>query len=404
MLQAVRLKHYLYRRHGKFDLHLLRLYVGMYTADCTIFRVVLPLELACRQLYQRYGASANLASLLDHAACTLGERTTPVSSVPLAPVSAPSAAELVDNFSLHRLPQLYAELAWSHNLAVVVEPPAAYKRTRSRKLPTAMSALHEFNPVADATSYLADDIPVPYYPDQEPETDWMATKLEAVEDFLREQEVYLPSIRRTQPNPEPATATSTAKGKERARSPAVKTESATACDPPPALSRRPQPAAQEASASAMQPIATPVGPAFPANQAPFVNLAARAETLHLSPHTSSIEYLASRHPDATNDNDSTDDEPSASKRPRLVSPTPSPQAPSPDYLALTPSEIDRLLHDARPFRYRFVYTPDHIRGIANDILRELSAFLSFYAPASEQEAAARIYLYHAFQSHFNRRL
>ncbi|PLW36134.1 hypothetical protein PCASD_11690 [Puccinia coronata f. sp. avenae] len=336
----------------------------MYTADCTIFRVVLPLELACRQLYQRYGASANLASLLDHAACTLGERTTPVSSVPLAPVSAPSAAELVDNFSLHRLPQLYAELARSHNLAVVVEPPAAYKRTRSRKLPTAMSALHEFNPVADATSYLADDIPVP----------------------------LLPSIRRTQPNPEPATATSTAKGKERARSPAVKTESATACDPPPALSRRPQPAAQEASASAMQPIATPVGPAFPANQAPFVNLAARAETLHLSPHTSSIEYLASRHPDATNDNDSTDDEPSASKRPRLVSPTPSPQAPSPDYLALTPSEIDRLLHDARPFRYRFVYTPDHIRGIADDILRELSAFLSFYAPASEQEAAARIYL------------
>ncbi|PLW29136.1 hypothetical protein PCASD_16010 [Puccinia coronata f. sp. avenae] len=284
-----------------------------------IFRVVLPSELACRQLYQRYGASANLASLLDHTACTLGERTTPVSSVPLAPVSAPSAAELVDNFSLHRLPQLYAELARSHNLAVVVEPPAAYKsKNPIEKLPTAMSALHEFDPVADATSYLADDIPVPYYPDQEPETDWMATKLEAVEDFLREQEVYSPSIRRTQPNPEPATATSTAKGKERARSPAVKTESATACDPPPALSRRPQPAAQEASASAMQPIATPVGPAFPANQAPFVNLAARAETLHLSPHTSSIEYLASRHPDATNDNDSTDDEPSASKRPRLV--------------------------------------------------------------------------------------
>ncbi|PLW31708.1 hypothetical protein PCASD_20409 [Puccinia coronata f. sp. avenae] len=241
-------------------------------------------------------------------------------------------------------------------------------------------------------------IPVPYYPDQEPETDWMAMKLEAVEDFLREQEVYSPSIRRTQPDPEPATASSTAKGKERARSPAVKTESATA------LSRRPQPAAQEASASAMQPIATPVGPAFPANQAPFVNLAARAETLHLSPHASSIEYLASHHPDATDGDDSTDDEPSASKRPRLVSPTPSPQAPSPDYLALTPSEIDRLLHDARPFRYRFVYTPDHIRGIADDILRELSAFLSFYAPASEQEAAARIYLYHAFQSHFNRRL
>ncbi|PLW28047.1 hypothetical protein PCASD_21698 [Puccinia coronata f. sp. avenae] len=34
----------------------------------------------------------------------------------------------------------------------------------------------------------------------------------------------------------------------------------------------------------------------------------------------------------------------------------------------------------------------------------LSAFLSFYAPASEQEAAARIYLYRAFQSHFNQRL
>ncbi|PLW29512.1 hypothetical protein PCASD_18725 [Puccinia coronata f. sp. avenae] len=245
-----------------------------------------------------------------------------------------------------------------------------------------MAALRDLTSVANATLEAAEDIPVPYYPDQEPKTDWMAMKLEAVEDFLREQEVYSPSIRRTQPNPEPATATSTAKGKERAQSPAVKTESATACDP----------------------TTTPAVPALPTDHAPFVNLAARAETLHLSPHTSSIEYLDSRHPDATDGDDSTNDEPSASKRPRLVSPTPSPPAPSPDYLALTPSEIDRLLHDARPFRYRFVYTPDHIRGIADDILRELSAFLSFYAPASEQEAAARIYLYRAFQSHFNRRL
>jgi hypothetical protein len=67
---------------------------------------------------------------------------------------------------------------------------------------------------------------VPYYPDQEPKTDWMAMKREAVEDFLREQEVYLPSIHRTQPNPEPATASLTDKGKERARPPAVKTEPA----------------------------------------------------------------------------------------------------------------------------------------------------------------------------------
>ncbi|PLW27889.1 hypothetical protein PCASD_22246 [Puccinia coronata f. sp. avenae] len=273
---------------------------------------------------------------------------------------------------LHRLPQLYAELVWSHNSALVIDPLAAYKRNPINK---SMAALRDLASVADATSYLADDIPVPYYPDQEPETDWMAMKLEAVEDFLREQEVYSPSIRRTQPNPEPATASSTAKGKERARSPAVKTESATA------LPRRPQPAAQEASASAMPPMATPAVAGLSTDRAPFVNLAARTETLHVAP-----------------------DEPSASKRPRLVSPTPSPQAPSPDYLALTPSEIDRLLHDARPFRYRFVYTPDHIRGIADDILRELSAFLSFYAPASEQEAAARIYLYRAFQSHFNRRL
>ncbi|PLW34798.1 hypothetical protein PCASD_12636 [Puccinia coronata f. sp. avenae] len=296
---------------------------------------------------------------------------------------------------LHRLPQLYAELVWSHNSALVIDPLAAYKRNPINK---SMAALRDLASVADATSYLADDIPVPYYPDQEPETDWMAMKLEAVEDFLREQEVYSPSIRRTQPNPEPATASSTAKGKERARSPAVKTESATA------LPRRPQPAAQEASASAMPPMATPAVAGLSTDRAPFVNLAARTETLHVGPRASSIEYLASRHPEATDDDDSTADEPSASKRPRLVSPTPSPQAPSPDYLALTPSEIDRLLHDARPFRYRFVYTPDHIRGIADDILRELSAFLSFYAPASEQEAAARIYLYRAFQSHFNRRL
>ncbi|PLW32713.1 hypothetical protein PCANC_19573 [Puccinia coronata f. sp. avenae] len=185
-----------------------------------------------------------------------------------------------------------------------------------------MAALRDLTSVANATLEAAEDIPVPCYPDQEPETDWMAMKLEAVEDFLREQEVYSPSIRRTQPNPEPATATSTAKGKERAQSPAVKTESAAACDP----------------------TTTPAVPALPTDHAPFVNLAARAETLHLSPHTSSIEYLDSRHPDATDGDDSTNDEPSASKRPRLVSPTPSPPAPSPDYLALTPSEIDRLLH------------------------------------------------------------
>ncbi|PLW46945.1 hypothetical protein PCASD_08119 [Puccinia coronata f. sp. avenae] len=303
----------------------------------------------------------------------------------LAPVITPGLSAGTDH-----APDLLDELGCILILCRLQSPP--------EKPDQKMAALRDLASVADATLEAAEDIPVPYYPDQEPETDWMAMKLEAVEDFLREQEVYSPSIRRTQPDPEPATASSTAKGKERARLPAVKTESATA------LSRRPQPAAQEASASAMQPIATPVGPAFPANQAPFVNLAARAETLHLSPHASSIEYLASHHPDATDGDDSTDDEPSASKRPRLVSPTPSPQAPSPDYLALTPSEIDRLLHDARPFRYRFVYTPDHIRGIADDILRELSAFLSFYAPASEQEAAARIYLYRAFQSHFNRRL
>jgi hypothetical protein len=54
----------------------------------------------------------------------------------------------------------------------------------------------------------------------------MAMKLEAVEDFLREQEVYSPLIRHTQPNPEPAAASSTSKGKECARSPAVKTEPA----------------------------------------------------------------------------------------------------------------------------------------------------------------------------------
>ncbi|PLW31715.1 hypothetical protein PCASD_20416 [Puccinia coronata f. sp. avenae] len=128
---------------------------------------------------------------------------------------------------LHRLPQRYAELVRSHNSALVIDPLAAYKSNTPQKPDQqSMAALRDLASVADATSYLADDIPVPYYPDQEPETDWMATKLEAVEDFLREQEVYSPSIRRTQPNPEAATATSTAKGKERARLPAVKTEPA----------------------------------------------------------------------------------------------------------------------------------------------------------------------------------
>ncbi|PLW42570.1 hypothetical protein PCASD_05296 [Puccinia coronata f. sp. avenae] len=307
---------------------------------------------------------------------------------------------------LHRLPQLYAELVRSHNLASVIDPLAAYKSNTPQKPDQqSMAALRDLASIADATLEAAEDIPVPYYPDQEPETNWMAMKLEAVEDFLRQQEVYSPSIRRTQPDPEPAAASLTVKGKERAMSPTVKTEPAADHG----VSRFYYPHVDEArlanaegSAAAMQPLPASSMPV--SDCAPFVNLAARAETLHLSPHTSSIKYLDSRHPDATDGDDSTNDEPSASKRPRLVSPTPSPPAPSPDYLALTPSEIDRLLHDARPFQYRFVYTPDHIRGIADNILRELSAFLSFYAPASEQEAAAQIYLYRAFQSHFNRRL
>ncbi|PLW54777.1 hypothetical protein PCANC_03691 [Puccinia coronata f. sp. avenae] len=141
---------------------------------------------------------------------------------------------------------------------------------------------------------------------------------------------------------------------------------------------------------------------WPFDRAPVVNLAARTETLHIGPRAASIEYLASRHPDDTDDDGSSDGEPSApSGLASFATPAP---APSPNYLTLTPSEIDRLLHDTRPFQHRFVYTPNHIRGIADDIFRELSAFLSFYAPASEQEAAARIYLYRAFQSHFNRRL
>ncbi|PLW36643.1 hypothetical protein PCASD_14142 [Puccinia coronata f. sp. avenae] len=246
-----------------------------------------------------------------------------------------------------------------------------------------MAALRDLASIADVTLEAAEDIPVLYYPDQEPKTDWMAMKLEAVKDFLRQQEVYSPSIRRTQPNPGPAAASSTAKGKERAVSPTVKTEPAANHGLPFASSIRDGPADPEGSAGRLLPTTTPAVAALPTDRAP-------------------IEYLASRHPDDTNDNGSLDEEPSASKRPRLVLPTPSPHVPLPNYLALTPSQIDRLLHDSRPFQHRFVYTPDHIRGIANDIFRELSAFLSFYTHASEQEAAARIYLYRAFQSHFNR--
>ncbi|PLW15295.1 hypothetical protein PCANC_20002 [Puccinia coronata f. sp. avenae] len=270
-----------------------------------------------------------------------------------------------------------------------------------------MSAPHEFDHVANGTSYLANDIPVPYYPDQEPETDWMAMKREAVEDFLREQEVYSPSINRTQPDPEPATASLTDKGKERARPPAVKTEPANDHGLPPATSTRRGPADRADSSSTRPSLPASSmrrNPANPEGLAAQMEVSARTETLHIGPRAASIEYLASRHPDDTDDDGSSDGEPSAPKKPRLVSPTRSPPAPSPNYLTLTPSEIDRLLHDTRPFQHRFVYTPDHICGIADDIFRELSAFLSFYAPASEQEAAARIYLHRAFQSHFNRRL
>ncbi|PLW23695.1 hypothetical protein PCANC_28770 [Puccinia coronata f. sp. avenae] len=193
-----------------------------------------------------------------------------------------------------------------------------------------MAALRDLASVADATSYLADDIPVPYYPDQEPETDWMAMKLEAVEDFLREQEVYSPSIRRTQDRP----------------------------------------------------MATPAVAGLSTDRAPFVNLAARTETLHVAP-------MMSRAPRSG----------LASSRLRLARKLRRPTT--------WPSRRRRLIGcSTTPGRSD---TGSSILPIisaesADDILRELSAFLSFYAPASEQEAAARIYLYRAFQSHFNRRL
>ncbi|PLW41144.1 hypothetical protein PCANC_12395 [Puccinia coronata f. sp. avenae] len=208
-------------------------------------------------------------------------------------------------------------------------------------------------------------------------------------------------IRHTQPNPEPAAASLTAKGKERARLPAVKTEPADDHGLLPATSMRPRLANAEGSAAAMQQVAVPM----PVSDcAPFVNLATRAEHSYVGPRAASIIYLASRHPDNADSTDSSDNEPAASKQPRLVSPTPSPVVPPPNYLSLTPSEIDRLLHDSRPFQYRFVYTPGHIRGLAYDVLAELISFMLFSEPASAQEASARVYLYRAIQSHFNRRL
>ncbi|PLW33884.1 hypothetical protein PCASD_20562 [Puccinia coronata f. sp. avenae] len=119
-----------------------------------------------------------------------------------------------------------------------------------------MSAPCDFDPVADATLYLANDIPVPYYPDQEPKTDWMAVKLEAVKDFLRKQEVYAPLIRRTQPNTEPAAASLTAKGKECAKSPTVKTKLADDHGLPPASLMRLRPTNPESSTTVMQPPST----------------------------------------------------------------------------------------------------------------------------------------------------
>ncbi|PLW38528.1 hypothetical protein PCANC_23459 [Puccinia coronata f. sp. avenae] len=303
---------------------------------------------------------------------------------------------LPSTLMVHR-PVLYAEIARNHILAVVQSPP-------EDPINKKMAGLQDLVSITNATLDTAGDIPVPYYPDQEPKKDWMALRREVVKDFLRQQKVYLPSIRRAQPNPEPATDSLTAKGKERAVLPTVKTESAANHGLPFASSIRDGPADLEGSAGRLLPTTTPAVAALPTDCATFVNLAARAKALHINPRAPSIEYLASRHPDDTDDNGSSDEEPSASKQPRLVSPTPSPHVPLPNYLALTPSEIDCLLHDTRPFQHWFVYTPNHIRGIANDIFRELSTFLSFYAPALEQEAVARIYLYRAFQSHFNRQL
>ncbi|PLW30770.1 hypothetical protein PCASD_15415 [Puccinia coronata f. sp. avenae] len=227
----------------------------------------------------------------------------------------------------------------------------------------------------------------------------MAMKLEAVEDFLRKQEVYSPLIRHTQPNLEPAAASLTAKGKECARSPAVKTEPADDHGLLPATLMRPRLANAEGSAAAMQPLPAlsymrmivdqddlsrqteQVAVPMPVSDcAPFVNLATRAKHLYAGPRAASIIYLASRHPDDAD----------------IV--------PPPNYLSLTLSEIDRLLHDSRPFQYCFVYTPGHIRGLAYDVLAELILFMLFYEPASAQEASARVYLYRAIQSHFNRRL
>ncbi|KAA1101510.1 hypothetical protein PGT21_023039 [Puccinia graminis f. sp. tritici] len=144
------------------------------------------------------------------------------------------------------------------------------------------------------------------------------------------------------------------------------------------------------------PANSPEHPVSPKTRAPtdrVVHLISRVGPAYQSPYPPSKS--TSGEP-SSGDEESTvgpmsprDNAPPAFKRSRMESDRPFLPLNTTDYLDLTPSQLDELLHEGKEFPTRFVYNAEQLNEIAHCCLIDLIDFFNFYAPGSPQEASAQ---------------
>ncbi|EFP89592.1 uncharacterized protein PGTG_15741 [Puccinia graminis f. sp. tritici CRL 75-36-700-3] len=139
----------------------------------------------------------------------------------------------------------------------------------------------------------------------------------------------------------------------------------------------------------------------------IVHLVSRVSGTYQSPYPLSSEKGSSVPPSSKSDESTIGpmsprhDAPPAFKRSRIESDRPFSPLNTTDYLDLSPSQIDELLHEGKEFPTRFIYNAEQLNEIAHCCLIDLIDFFNFYAPGSPQEASARVHLVTRHQGHFN---
>ncbi|KAA1091517.1 hypothetical protein PGT21_035092 [Puccinia graminis f. sp. tritici] len=76
--------------------------------------------------------------------------------------------------------------------------------------------------------------------------------------------------------------------------------------------------------------------------------------------------------------------------------------PADDYLFLTPSQINTILHKGKASpATSLIYSADQLNEIAHSCLIDLQDYFNLYAARSPQEALACVYLVTRHQDHFS---